>query len=415
MDAAAVGSIPTLRWQETLAAWRAELDALPRRDPRRLGNLLLQAGFVLLLGAACLTPPFKVAGAVLLLAGTALSGPPLHRLPGFWWAAWLAVWQLASSLAPPLPGGTDALVWTWLLVYGGAAAATCITTRRRAASLLLWVTATVVGLQMAQSLLGTSVDAGTLRLAPWGERLTRTGGLHDPVPHANLLATVAILSCLSPAAWGAGRAAMGELRVLAALGLLLGLVRMGMLAAIAGLAVWLLSGTSRVRRVALWLLPALGLAGGTVLTLLDPARMARMVAGDDGRWDIWRTGWEVIVSHPWLGTGGGRNLSAAFLTASDGRSEFGFGYMNLHNSALTIGAQHGFPGLLLAAGWLGSLAVAAWRSRQNDGGRLLLALLAGGMVLATFDHFLGRSAYHLPWMAALGLGLGLLASTERRA
>ncbi len=143
-----------------------------------------------------------------------------------------------------------------------------------------------------------------------------------------------------------------------------------MLGLLAGLGVtWLVLPQKAVRRWCLSMLAA-GIAGFLMYLLLYVAvPMAQglqpyglfstaversMANPSNGRMVLWQRAWEMVVAHPWLGSGplhfahAGRDLQAA---------------AHPHNWLLQIGSEWGVPALLCLAGALMLALLQLWRAR----------------------------------------------------
>jgi O-antigen ligase len=350
-----------------------------------------------------------MAGWGLGLLGLLLARPPVNRLPGLWLAACAGTAIAVTTFIRPWPVEIGSQAITWTAVYAAAVTFSDPTWCRRCIQALCLGLVAVVGLALAQFLVGHSVDAGSLHLAAWGERFGRVGGLQDPVPWSNSLVPVALILLLPAADLGLQRP--GQWRTLVGMALLLARVRMGLLATLFGAGAWYASANRRGFLLSLIAVPVVGFGLVGVLAVLDWDRLQRLLAFEDGRWVIWRTGWQVFVHNPLLGSGPGVGLQMAFVEhfAGDGAAEFGSRYLNLHNTWLTIAASHGLGSLLLWLAWFAALLWGTWRGagERPHARRLLLALVVATVVLGSFDHLLGRPSYHLPLYLALGLALGL--------
>ncbi len=407
-----------------LPSWQAVSDArrragsLPLRHPRRLGWLLLDTGVICFFAVLPFDLPLKYASLGMALAGALLGMVPIHRLPGFRWALVFTALVVGTDLAHPGPVRLGGGVCTWLAIYLVAAGMAAPGVRRWGIRLMTLSLAISIGLALVQLGIGYTTDVDLVRVAAWGRRWGRVGAWHSPVVFGNQMAAIALMLWASARRLGLTRDFVWEARILAACGVFLSLVRMAFLALFAGAGAWLLARltTGRQQR---WVLPALGalpvllVAAGTLYYLRDPQRIHNLLQGRDGRLLIWGTGLAMLRDHWLLGTGSGPGFNFAFLAhhPTDRPVEFGLGYFNLHNTPLTLAVQHGIFTVLAWFVWLGALLLPLWRRRREVGEAwpLACALMAGLVVLASFDHFAGRTILHLPMYAALGLALGLAA------
>jgi O-antigen ligase len=107
------------------------------------------------------------------------------------------------------------------------------------------------------------------------------------------------------------------------------------------------------------------------------------------RLELWRASYQMARDNPWLGVGPG-NYPNAVLFYNPALAR-----LPAHNSIAAIGAEMGFPGLILFLGLILSIAMALARRTANVGwhnqpiARMLLAaiigFLAGGMFISRHD------------------------------
>jgi len=399
------------RWS-LLRAHHDAIAALPRPHPRRIGLDLIRVGSFGLVAGIALDMPVKSVAMALLGLGLVLAHPPVHRLPGFWWAAWFGVLQVATALWHLHPFDLDGMMYTWIVPYGCAFGLLAPGVRRWAFRGCIVVLVLMLGLALAQFLAGFHHHLGGLRLATWGERLGRAGAIHGSVTFGIVMAGVLCWFLVPWRRLGCGPVVGGDARLLAGLGVVLSVMRMAMLGALAAVATFLAvrGGRRASRNIAV-----VGSAGAVLavgaLWLLDPDRFARSLDFEDGRFAIWATGLAVIAEQPLVGVGNGMGLQEAYLLhAPTGEPlEFGFGYFNLHSSYLTICAQHGLATLVAYVGWLVACVVPPWRDRVRtaDAAALAAALVVLAAVVGCFDFFAGRIELHLPFVVGLGLAFAL--------
>lgn len=181
-------------------------------------------------------------------------------------------------------------------------------------------------------------------------------------------------------------------------------------------AAWHFQQTSlrRIAKITLWLLPAIILLqfafahfdlGSTLQTQVSGERFFRSVSGTSQRLQLWRTGIEIFLQHPWLGAGIGQfPINAYLLVGAQPDGTYLGGGEHAHNLLIHLLSEFGLiaPLLVIALGlrwWLGFI-----RQGWNAAHWWIAAVL---LILAThsqleyplwYTFFLG--------IAALVLGIG---------
>ena len=179
-----------------------------------------------------------------------------------------------------------------------------------------------------------------------------------------------------------------------------------------GLATLLIFRKAVSKMTARWkLLAGLGLlSAGLVLTSVEAHRFDTQGFNDEGRFDVYRATWRMILDHPMLGTGFGtfQTVFPLYRGASDsiwGRWEFA------HSTPIELAAEIGLPAAaLICAGYLAVLAL-LYRGtlvRRRDNVLPLAAATVGliGGLHTLLDFPLQVSGYAIVCMAMLGIGLG---------
>jgi len=150
-----------------------------------------------------------------------------------------------------------------------------------------------------------------------------------------------------------------------------------------------------------------------------------------GRKQVWKRGWNYMVTHPLTGVGV-NNFGKAEITISDRAKAFrpwmpGIKMSAAHNSFIQAGAEMGFPGLILF-GWLilgGIVAMQvlhrklpkAWRTGTQE--QRLLSHLPTHISLSLFafavaGSFVSFAYWDLPYVLAAFMGALYLTSSELR-
>jgi hypothetical protein len=141
-----------------------------------------------------------------------------------------------------------------------------------------------------------------------------------------------------------------------------------------------------------------------VLALHDPARLGRMVSGDDPRFMYWRLAASDVIANPMIGMGGQHAFSVGIIErweVVNPESPIHWVVIyNAHNTPLNLAAFHGFPALALHVVALAAILLACWRRS-----RLALALSVFWIVCGCFDATFTeqRTAYVLAMTVALVL------------
>lgn len=403
------------------ASWSAALDARPWRDPRQIGRWLMWLGIGAMLAGTFLTPPFGKIGIACAAAGALLARPPLPS-PVLWAGGALAAWLLASVAAgwlrgEPGAGRLPGLAYAWLAVPIGAACATDARWRAWALRALVAVAAAAAVVGLAQFCIG--LGAGPLKIDAAGERFARAVGFGGVHLHFGYNGAVLAALCLAgglgpPARWQQG-GAVCALVIVAISG-----ARNGLLGCAASVAAVLMARGGRW----LWVgavsgAAALLLAAG-LLAATAPARLQSMLAGQDGRWPIWRTSVATLAERPLLGYGSRDAWKARYLQIygqvnPGGTSEFaGEGPAHPHNWLLAVANDHGVPAALLHLGLIGTVLALVWRRRRERPAafRAACGVATAGLVCGMFEPLPVLAATGAGFHAMLGLCLGAALAAE---
>lgn len=398
-----------------LAAWHAETTALPRRDPRRVGLLMLQVGAATMLAGMFLTPPWVNAGLGVALAGGLLARPPLHRLVpvivGCLFAAWMLMTVSAAAIrgqdgADPTPGPA----YHWLAMPLITCAALSAAWRRIAVRLLIGTAAAACIVGLLQFTLGHG--SGFLRIDPAAPDFKGALGFGALTLTYGFVSALLLVAALDVDR-GDGRWRWAG-RVIGLVGMAISGSRAGVLAGLAGLTASL---AARGRR---WLFAGLAIAfvlGGLVvgrMALTDADRLRNMFTGQDGRWPIWTASLAIAREHPLFGVGGREAFQRAYpetfaRVLPDAFSEFPKGAPHAHNTVLALAAEHGIPAVLLHLALIGSVLLVAWRRRRERprAWSLAVGVVAAGVVGGGFEPYAIQSVPGFAFHGLLGLALGM--------
>ncbi|MFT8246573.1 O-antigen ligase family protein [Roseomonas sp. BN140053] len=346
-----------------------------------------------------------------LVAGLLLAG----------WGALSALWAVEpprALLAAAQLGGLVLLAGAAVRAVAGPATAPC--DRLLLGHCLFWGVLFGLAASTVDNLTGNA-----LRMAVRGLDATRPGLEFGLKPAASVAAL------LVPLLWAAPLPRFARLLGLAAGALALAALtgESARLAGLAGPAVLLLASLAPTpaRRVlalgfAALLLAAPLLAG----QLIRPAIAARLPPSAVHRLLIWDFALARAAEHPWLGWGmeasraipGGQappsaaTLDHLALQRPDQRGYFAApGVQSLplhpHNGALQLRLELGWPGLVLAAGFVALLALAIPAGIAAAG--------LGAMTAAAVTFLLSFGAWQPWWMATQALAVALAAGLDRRA
>ncbi len=403
--------------------------AIPSDPAARLGGWLMILGLAVMTAGVAVSSALGNIGFITALAGALLARAPLHRAPGFWWgvafSAWLGVslaagWQRAGASTEARFG-----VWYLWLAFPVAWCALADLRGARWGLRLAVATAGVAALLGAlQFIIGLDRTSPPLRIAHDGspERLHVFGqGFHSTHLHFGavmMLLTVGFASAKVRALVGRGWAWSGF--AIAGGGLLVSGARLAWLGMVAGIAA--LVGVASRRRLLWGAGTALALLAGFLLLLraTDPVRFAKMTAGDDGRWMVWRTSAHILAEHPVTGTGGAKAFSTRYAELNPqlhggATGEFPMGAPHAHNTLLALAAQYGLPAALLYLGMLGAVLLAAWRRRAADrpGWCLAAATVAAVLMAGMLEYVAAQSV--VAQLQAVLLAVALAANHPRAA
>ena len=407
---------------DDLAAWHAQLAALPTHHPRRWGARMLALGSFGVLVAVLLTPPWASIGLGVAIAGAILARAPLlsaMRLPWMWCGIAYALWLMAAcaiatwsglegaSLRPPGPA------WTWLAAPVVALGLTDRKTRTQCMTALVILLLGSVALAVVQFCVG--LGDGRLKIDPLGPRFTTARGLAElHLTFGLACALLMVLAMQRQSVLGLSPVSTWLLRGAAYLGLLVCGSRSALLGAAAGVCStlgarglkWLLIGCALV---------AVGLSvlGGRML-LTEPSRAQATIQMQDGRTPIWRTSLHLISERPLTGWGGNKGFQPAFrdayATINPGSTpEFLDGAPHAHNSALALASQFGLPAVILhAAFWLIAL-VWLWQRRiaSPEAWQLGIGVASVAIIGGLFEPYATRVLQGIGIHAMLGVALAL--------
>ncbi|MCL2178424.1 MAG: O-antigen ligase family protein [Proteobacteria bacterium] len=191
--------------------------------------------------------------------------------------------------------------------------------------------------------------------------------------------------------------------------------RMAALSLCLALAFQLLLGMPK-RKLALLCVCGLVLASALALTLNEGLRH-RVVsslsnAGSGNRIALWHSGWRAVQSSPLVGVGAGKFRPAAF-PSEDMPSTVKEHPGKAHNQALTVAAESGLLGLLLAFMAFFSLAKNFWR--QQHFGTTGLSILLFFALLSLMHDPLFQDVIILAFTWAAGVCLALAKPTVAKA
>ncbi len=396
-----------------LLAWHRAVAALPVRDHRRVGLLLLQLGAAILIAGSFLTPPWMNAGLGIAAAGALLARPPVQRLGPVLAGALLAAWLLLSSGAAWLHGAKLDLpgpVYRWLPLPLVACAAVSSRWRTLALRALVCTAAAAAVVGLLQFVLGRG--NGFLRIDPSRGDFKQASGF------AAVTLTYGFVSALLLVVWARsagdrpGWTWAG--RIIGAVGLATAGSRGAMLAGIAGL------GAVQLTRGRRWLIYGgaivLVLAGALFarMAITERSRLQKLLEGRDGRWPIWMASLDIVARNPVLGVGSRDAFTAAypeaFARAVPGQvSEFPDGAPHAHNTFLALAAEYGLPAVALHLALVGSVLVVTWRTRRQrpQAWSLAIGVAVTGVVGGCFEPYATQSVPGFAFHGLLGLALGM--------
>lgn len=406
----------------SLVAWNARLDAAPVLSPAAIGRWMLWLGSAAMLYGIFLKPPPGLFGLAFAVVGALLSRPPLHRLPVLFIGMALGIWVLISNFAGiwrGQPGTTHIsnLAYVWFAVPLAAAAAVDARWRRLALRGLVVVGCLALLVGLLQFAVG--FGKGRLHIDPDGQRFTYARGFssyHISYGFAGAILATLSMPILSGAAWSW-------------LGRIVGVMTFG----ICGARACLLGGTAAISaalamRGRRWLIAAAVIAVvviGAFVALMavkDDGRLRSMLAGQDGRWPIWRVTTVMIGERPLLGLGNGKAFELAWNDAyarvSPGPpNEFQNGCPHAHNWLLAVTVEHGLPAAVLHLVLVLCVLVMLWHRRRiaPEAFQAGCGVVVAGLLCGMFEPLPIQSATGMGFHATLGLVLGVSLSEGDQA
>lgn len=396
---------------DAFVEWHRQLTTRPPGDVRRMGRWMVLVGAGTALAAAPVSLALANGAFIAALAGALLAGAPLHRAPGFFWAAAFAGWCTLSSIAGWWRGGAfqlGNLLYAWL-AWPLACAAFSDGTARRWAFRGLAVTLVVAALlALAQTLIGFDLSARPLRIGGGGPKFGHVSGFLGYHLTYGAVTVLALATATARHERGWAWAA----RIAAATGIVLSLARLALLGVAAAVVARLALLGGRWRLIAPVVAVALLGIGGLVLHAVRPAKFDDLVSGRDGRLAIWTVTAGMVVDAPMLGAG----------SAHDWKDEYArrwpeaVGWRDdlpnrepevphAHSSLLTIASLHGLPALALHVVFLLLLARAVRRrlTVDRDAGAAAGALIVAWLAAGLFNNLSGQGETAYAFYLQLGL------------
>jgi O-antigen ligase len=361
-----------------------------------LGWYLMVAGILLAFSSTCISIAITHAGMLIAFVGWALARPALQALPGFWWAAAFAIWQVISALVAQAHGGESALrhglgmQFVWFSFYLGFMVFSEPRIRRIALNMLAMAIAASCVLAILQFSIGYGGDR-PFRVSSIGVRMKQTSGfmpLH--LTQGFIMAQYALILCVSQGAGSTGVWTLWLLRLTTFLALILSTSRSAFLGFAVGCTALIASGGRR------YLLPSLGTL---ILLLVGLTAWQRMWLPEavenlshDGRLIHWRIASQMTMEHPWFGVGGANDYKRnsdiiLHQLYPDGSKNQWEQAPHAHNSFLAISSEHGFPCLVFYLLFMGAIFGALYRQRatHRQRWRLGCGLLASFLIAGQFE------------------------------
>jgi O-antigen ligase len=350
--------------------------------------------------------PMHLASALLLAAfgvSAARSSSPSGSIS---WAVWasagFALLALSSFWTTELFAASEARYATGRYLGYTAAALVGWRVGLRGIPILAW------------GLLGAG---GIEALSALGDLVQNPKAMGDPYLAPGILGhknfTSSAMALALPAAWylwnrsqGAARNAVLSVAVLAVIAMVVLRTRSIWI----GTALWTLFAVVRGYRS--WKPLALGVALGTiVLTGVLARPKAREALMDPTNLRIREVFWghslQMMEAHPWTGVGAGQwrihfpgfGLRGMNPSVAEGVTA----EVRPHNDALWLGAEHGWPGIILWASlWIG-LGLTWWRLRREDGADLVAGIALIVLTYSQFEFPIERAAVWIPLVLAAGM------------
>ncbi len=188
--------------------------------------------------------------------------------------------------------------------------------------------------------------------------------------------------------------------------------RSGMLAIAGAILLWGIMAHGR------HCLKFVGLAALVALTffILQPHRLLPESILDDGRWDLWRFGWEVFKEHPLLGAGAGQ-YNAAFRALGYTPFHDAITISHPHNLYLDMLYAHGIIGFAAGMTFLFGFLIWGWRKIRaklaanrncSDIYWQLAACFWLGYAAWLINGIFGHDFYRIWWLAQAMMSMGIM-------
>jgi O-antigen ligase len=359
-------------------------------------------------------------GMAIMTAGVLVGTRSVYRLPGFYWGALFALWQVVGAVvrwgdgSHPLVHHRYGTAFIWFAMYPAILVLADAARRRTIINALAATVCASFLLSLVQFFVGHGGDR-PFRVSTEGAKHLRSAGfmpLHLTQGFMMTIFALIFTSCGAPS--GTSRITAWAGRAVSVAAVLLANSRSGMVSLLGGFSVWFATSRGGGRWVSLMVI----LLGVPLILgwmwFINVDRVKDMVDPKNGRYVIWDVAAHIIVDHPLLGVGeekykevSDRYLKTLYPDLSQDRA-----YLrtpDAHNSALGLAAEHGIPGVILFAVFMASILRHLYRRRNENlaGWQLGCGVAAALAVGSQFEHYAGHSAPSYAFVMGMAFAVAL--------
>lgn len=353
--------------------------------------------------------------AMLFILWLLATRPRLPWIPAFWWLTGFAAWEWTSNYIGPyhgegIEGGGISYHFLLILlplcvpIINHSKLLTYVAIGATASALLIW----------AQALIGLDLDTSPLRIN-WenGKLFDRTTGFNGRPWVTQFIHSMILLAVLPNLEWSRVKTWIAFIALLT--GILLPQIRAVILAFIAALGIQLvLTNNTGNTKTLIRRLSVIGiitvLCIGTI-AVLRPDFFNTLATGN-GRDKIFPASFEIFKQYPHTGIGGGQHFKENYQQAwvdlgwqNNGHNALESTIAHAHNDSLMLLAHHGWPALLLWAGFIVHCLFFVWKHGKQNERILFLSLVAMHHIAGLSETYLDYSNTTYTILLCYGLAL----------